>query len=201
VREVDLKSAVELLQRGEVLIYPTETLYGLGVDIANEASLYRLFRLKGRDPGQPISVLVPNRNYIEKIVKEIDSKSLILIEKYFPGSLTLVLRAASQVSPLLHAGTGWIGIRMSSHPLAEALVKAFGRPITTTSANPSGQESGRTLQQVKDYFQNEKGVALLPGGDLPTSKGSTVVKMEGDVLKLLREGEIPFTEIESVFNA
>jgi L-threonylcarbamoyladenylate synthase len=196
--EVNFTEAIEVLRKGEVLIYPTETLYGLGVDIHNPVAVQKIFQLKNRDISKPISLLVPTKKDIQKLVQQLSDKSLKLIDKFFPGPLTLVLPVAPTINPILHANSGWIGIRMSSHPLAQKLVETFGGPITTTSANPSGESSGRTLAQLKEYFHEQKGIAVLSGGDLSLSKGSTVVKVDGEQLKLLREGEIPFREIENV---
>ncbi len=200
MQQIDLTEAIEVLHRGEILIYPTETLYGLGVDFENEAAIQKLKYLKGRDPTKPISLLIPSREWLKKLVQEISPKLLKLIDKFFPGKLTIVLPASSIVPGALHGNSGWIGIRMSSHPLAQKLVQEYGRPITTTSANPSGEEGSQTLAQITEYFRDIPGVYLLTGGDLPPSRGSTVVQVDGNSLKLLREGEIPFTEIEKEFN-
>ncbi len=200
MQEVNLTEAVDVLSRGDILIYPTETLYGLGVDISNPTAIQNLLRLKGREADKPISILIPGLESINLLVKELSDKASNLIKKFFPGPLTLVLPASPKISPLLHANTGWIGLRISSHPLAQQLVQNFAQAITTTSANLSGQASGYRLDQLRQYFQNQKGVFLLSAGDLPPSKGSTVVQVEATGIKLLREGEIPFREIQAEYD-
>jgi len=111
-----------------------------------------------------------------------------------------VLPAHPQLNPKIHANSGWIGVRLSSHPLTQSLLKSFTGPITTTSANPSGELSGQKLDQLESYFPGDDWY-FLNGGDLPPSKGSTVVKVEDNPsqpLHLLREGDISFSEIQSV---
>lgn len=196
MQHVTLPQALEVLRRGDLLIYPTETLYGLGADISQPAALQKIYALKGRGESKLLSVLVPEVASIQKLVKELSDISLFLINNYLPGPLTLVLPAASHLPVEIAGEQGWVGIRLSSHPLATQLVKTFGAPITTTSANPAGRESGRSLSQLEEYFGQAEGVFFLPGGDLPASPGSTVIQVAGGRLKLLREGAIKFTEIE-----
>jgi L-threonylcarbamoyladenylate synthase len=122
------------------------------------------------------------------------------MNKFLPGPLTLIVPAAPSLNPRLHGGSGWIGLRMSSHPIAQSLAAAFG-PITTTSANPSGQPPALSDAQVRSYFGDRDDVAFLSGGDLPPSKGSTVIKVLPKGLELIREGDLPFSEIESEFES
>jgi L-threonylcarbamoyladenylate synthase len=195
MKEVSLEQAVEVLKKGELLIYPTETVYGLGADISQEAAIQKIFNLKGRSKTQPISIFISSIKTLSSLVTEITPTAQVLIKKFWPGPLTLVLPASAKVSSLLHGGSGWIGVRMSSHPLAQKLVQQLGSPITTTSANPSGEASGIQVEQIKKYFDHER-VFILSEADLKNSRGSTVVKVEGDQLQLLRQGDIPFLEIE-----
>jgi len=196
MREVDLQGAVTSLELGEILIYPTETFYGLGVDIQNPQSVEMLFQLKGREANRPVSILISSPEQCKDLVLFLEPMAERLIDHFFPGPLTLVLPVSPNLNPALHAGTGWIGVRQSSHPLAQRLIEEFGGPITTTSANPSGETSGSQLTHILDYFSHEQGINFFPGGDLPPSLGSTVVKVENNRLKLLRDGDIPFTEIK-----
>lgn len=194
----DLPGAVKVLSEGELVIYPTETLYGLGADIHNPQSVERIFQVKGRNPSKPVSILVASTEQVKSLVQEISPLAQSLMDRFFPGPLTLVLPASESVDPGLHGETGWIGIRQSSHPMAQELVSTFGNPITTTSANPSEAGSGISEKQIIKYFESEQGLSFLPGGDLPPSQGSTVVKVEGDDLKLLRPGEIDFKDLRKL---
>jgi L-threonylcarbamoyladenylate synthase len=195
MKEIPLDLAPEILAKGEILIYPTETLYGLGVDIQNPQALQRLFSLKKREPKKPVSVLLGSAEQLSGLAKPLSSLVQKLWDHFLPGPLTLVLPADAGLDPRIHGGTGWVGVRFSPHPWVKVLMAKFGRPITTTSANLSGEAGGQTVQQLWRDFK-EEGVYLLNGGDLPASKGSTVVKIDGDHLQLIREGDIPFREIK-----
>lgn len=196
MKEISLDRAPEILAKGEILIYPTETLYGLGVDIQNPQALKRLFSLKKRDPQKPVSVLVGSAEQLPGVTKPLGSLAQKLWDHFLPGPLTLVLPADAGLDPRIHGGSGWVGIRYSPFPWIKVLMAKFRRPITTTSANLSGEVGGQTVQQLWRDFKEEDQVYLLNGGDLPPSKGSTIVKIVGDNLQLLREGDIPFVEIQ-----
>lgn len=199
MREVELQQALEALGRGEVLAYPTETFYGLGVDIRQEAALEKLFALKGREERKSVSVLVSGVDQMEALVSEIGSKVLRIIDNFLPGPLTLVLPAKDGVAEKLCSEGGFIGIRWSSHPVAQRLVLEFQSPITTTSANLSGSPAALRPAELREYFEDQDGLVWLNGGELPPSQGSTVVKVEAESLKLLREGEIAFVDLQKIF--
>lgn len=195
-RSSDFAAAVAALTGGGVVVYPTETFYGLGADALSEDSLRRLAALKGRDAGKPISVLVSSRTMLLEIVPPLSETAERLMGKFWPGPLTLVLPARACVSPILTGGRGTIGVRISSHPLAEALVAELGRPVTATSANPSGREPATSVSQARGYFGSRVD-AYLDGGPAPAGPGSTVIELSGDRAVLIREGVIPVSAIES----
>lgn len=196
MREVDFQQALETLRRGEILAYPTETFYGLGVDIRQEAALERLFAVKGREGEKTVSVLVSSLQQLKSLVSELSPRAKKIIEKFLPGPLTAVLPAKSGLSERIKSDGAWIGIRWSSHPLAQRLVEEFGSPITTTSANLSGRPAASGPGDLEAYFGEDPTLAWLNGGQLPSSRGSTVVKVENQSLKLIREGEIAFRLLE-----
>jgi len=187
--------AIEALKCGDLIVFPTETLYGLGADALNENAVERVFALKGRDPGKPISVLIGNRNMLSVLVQEIPPQALKLIHEFWPGPLTLVLPARKDIPKPLISRSGGIGIRISSHPVATQIVQALGRPLTATSANPSGREPARSLAEARHYFQDRVTV-YVDGGVLTSKNGSTVIEVTGRSIKIVREGEIPASDIE-----
>lgn len=194
-----LARATEALRRGGVVVYPTETFYGLGVDATNERAIERLLRLKGREPGQPISVLVRDRAMLTTLVRELSRDAIRLMEGFWPGPLTLVLPARKSVAASLTGGTGTIGVRCSSHSTAAGLVAGLGRPVTTPSANPAGAEPPVTVRQARAYFGD--GVEYyVDGGTLPGGKGSTIVRLDADGLRVIREGVIPSADVEAALN-
>jgi L-threonylcarbamoyladenylate synthase len=190
-------AAIDALRRGDAIVFPTETLYGLGADALNKEAVEKIFQLKGRDPHNPIPVLVADEDMLHSLVAAIPPLARKLIERFWPGPLTLVLPARESIpKPLLNA-YGGVGVRISSEPLATKLVKALGRPVTATSANPSGEEPARNLQAAKSYF-GDKVEAFLDGGTLTSKSASTVVDVMGDTVEIVREGEISAAEIQHV---
>lgn len=191
----NFSQAIEALKCGDLIVFPTETLYGLGADALNGNAVERVFALKGRDPGKPISVLIGNRNMLLALVQEISSQASKLIHEFWPGPLTLVLPAHKDIPKPLISETGGIGVRISSHPIATQLVRALRRPLTATSANPSGKEPARSVSQARHYFRGQVRV-YVNGGPLISKTGSTVVEIKGRSINMVREGEIPASEIE-----
>jgi L-threonylcarbamoyladenylate synthase len=189
--------AVSALKRGEVIVFPTETLYGLGADALNQACVDKVFHLKGRDPNTPIPVLVSDEAMLSQLVAAVPRLAKRLMECFWPGPLTLVLPARANIpKPLLNA-TGGVGVRISSQPLATQLVQASGMPLTATSANLSGAEPARTLIEAKIYF-GATVTTFVDGGTLVSKTGSTVAEVQGDRLKIIREGDVTAAALEQV---
>lgn len=187
--------AIEALKRGEVIVFPTETFYGLGADAFDEVAVERVFSLKGRNPENPIPIIIADGEMLKGIVTEILPMAQKLMDRFWPGPLTLVLPAQKGLpAPLLNRDGG-IGVRISSHPLATQLTRELGHPITATSANLSGQKPARTLDEAVSYFANQIKI-FLDGGRLAGKKGSTVVAVLRDKLRIIREGEISVQELE-----
>ena len=185
----DLTAAVSALKRGEVIVFPTETLYGLGADALNFSAVEKVFHLKGRDPNNPFPVLVADLAMVDSLVAAISPLAKLLMTRYWPGPLTLVLPARTEIPRALVNSRGGIGVRLSSQPLATELVRLLGHPLTGTSANPSGQPGAQTVVQAKNYF-SEKISVYVDGGALHSRTGSTVAAIEKDRLRIIRDGEI-----------
>lgn len=193
----EILRAVAALGRGEVIVFPTETLYGLGADALQPAAVDRVFQLKGRDPDNPIPVLISDRAMLFTVVAHVPPIAEKLIGRFWPGPLTIVLPARSDIPRPLMNANGGIGVRVSSGPFATELVQGLGRPITATSANPSGQPPARTAQQAKKYFSGRIDI-FLDGGRLGSEMGSTVIEITGDALRIVRAGEIDRSQLEAV---
>jgi L-threonylcarbamoyladenylate synthase len=196
-RGESIATAVAALKRGEVIVFPTETLYGLGAQALNHSAVDAVFRLKGRDPNTPIPVLVSDQAMLDQLIATIPPIAKQLMQRFWPGPLTLVLPARAHIpKPLLNPSNG-IGIRISSQPIAMELVQALGAPLTATSANPSGAEPARTVPEARNYFGDSVNV-FVDGGPLGSKTGSTVAEIRGDKLRIIREGEIPTPDLEAV---
>jgi L-threonylcarbamoyladenylate synthase len=192
--------AIAALRDGDVIVFPTETLYGLGADALNCRAVEQVFQLKGRDPLNPIPVLVADQRMLYHLVTDLPTLAQKLIDQYWPGPLTLVLPGRKDIPTSLLNATGGVGVRLSSEPIATQLVRALGRPLTATSANPSGQEPARTLQEANKYFADRIQI-FVDGGTLTSKRGSTVVEVMADRIKIIREGEIRAVELRRFFGS
>ena len=185
-----IAEASSILGAGGVVAYPTETFYGLGADGQIEDAIKKIFLIKGRNFKNPISVIIGNANDVRGLVEEIPEFALHLMETFWPGALTIIFKASSDVSPLLTAGTGKIGIRLSSHPVATALANKLGHPITATSANLSGKHECTSADEVIQGIGDQID-AVMDGGRTPGGSGSTIIDVTTDPPAILREGIIP----------
>ncbi|MGH7886561.1 MAG: L-threonylcarbamoyladenylate synthase [Candidatus Binatia bacterium] len=191
----NLSDAVAALRRGDVIVFPTETLYGLGADALDTFAVEKVFQLKGRDPTNPFPVLVSDRSMLNALVATMAPRAEKLIERFWPGPLTLVLPAREDIPRPLVNCTGGVGVRISSQPIAQEIVKRLGRPLTATSANPSGQPGAHTVAQARAYFSGKIDI-FVDGGELTSRTGSTVVSVAGNKIKIIRAGEIAKSELE-----
>jgi L-threonylcarbamoyladenylate synthase len=181
-------AATAALQRGEVVVFPTETYYGLAVDALDERALERLFALKGRGAEKASALLVTDLAMFASLCSELPARAVALAEAHWPGPLTLALPARPGL-PAAIVSDGCVAARVSSHPLAAALVGALGRPITATSANPAGVAPVRTAAAAVAYFADAS-LHVLDGGPTPGGAPSTLVRVRGPQLEVLRQGAI-----------
>lgn len=185
-----IAAAIKILRAGGVIAYPTETFYGLGADGFNDKAIEKIFFIKGRDAKTPVSVIIGEMNDLRGLVREIPEGASRLMNTFWPGALTLIFRASENIPSLLSAGTGKIGIRISSHPIAIALAKAHRYPITSTSANLSGAKECISAEEVITCI-GERIDAVIDGGPTPGGSGSTIVDITTHPPVILREGVIP----------
>ncbi len=183
-----IEEAVRIIKQGGVVVYPTESFYGLGADATNEEAIRKVFKIKKRKENNPILLIIGELSMLSDLVKEIPLPAKLLIEKLWPGPLTMLFWAKHNVPSVLHAGTGKIGVRLSANPVARAISKLSEVPITGTSANISGTPPCRTASEVMSQL---KGVDLvLDAGKLNSSLPSTVIDVTESPFKLIRKGLI-----------
>ncbi|MFH1214865.1 MAG: L-threonylcarbamoyladenylate synthase [Pseudomonadota bacterium] len=190
--EVD--RAVEVIRRGGIVAFPTETYYGLAVNPFDENAVTRLFSLKKRSSAKPLLMLVANEAQLLRLTSSIPFLYDPLMA-FWPGPLTLVFPAHPSLSALVTGNTGTVGARISSHSLAHLLVSRIGHPITATSANISGRPAAVSAGDVASAFGPDVDF-ILDGGRTPGGKGSTLVGLAGQELVLIREGVIDFSTIK-----
>lgn len=178
------------------MAFPTETYYGLAVDPFNPLALERIFRAKLRPHNLPILVLVAEISQLHLLTDAMPPVYFRLIDHLWPGPLTLVCPALPSLPVRLTGGTGTVGIRQSPHPIARALLAAFGGPLTATSANVTGFPAAVAADEVARMFPTGLDL-ILDGGSTPGGSGSTLVGVHGTELRCLREGKIPFSVVQA----
>jgi len=191
-----IDQAVAVLKKGGLIAFPTESWYGLAVDPFNVDALERLFLLKKRSPHKPILVLVTGARQLERLAHDILRPYPLLMDKFWPGPLSLVFPARPELPRQLTAGTATVAVRCSSNPVACELAARFGGPITATSANISGTGAYTTATGVAEGLQHGVDM-ILDGGRTPGGKGSTLVSLREGRLICLREGQISFSAVQA----
>jgi L-threonylcarbamoyladenylate synthase len=181
-----IAAGLDALRRGEVIAFPTETFYGLGADALDERALERLRALKGRGVEKAISVLV-TAAMLDRVVAEVPPRARALMDAHWPGPLTLALPARPGLPEGL-VSDGCVAVRWSPHPVAQALVEGLGRPLTATSANPAGAPPPRDAAGVRAYFADR--CLVVDGGQTPGGAPSTLVRVRGEVVEVLRSGAV-----------
>ena len=185
---------VRFLQAGKVIAYPTETVYGLGCDAFNGLANKKIFKIKGRASDKALPVLVSSVSMLKKYFK-INNLAKQLINKYWPGPLTLVLdfnengkKKFQSINKKNYSGA----VRISSSDIATKIIKKLGSPLVSTSANPSGEPAALDTQTISRYFKNKKNKPdiIIEGGNLKESKGSTIVDARNGEIKILRQGDL-----------
>jgi L-threonylcarbamoyladenylate synthase len=189
-----IRAGAATIHSGGVVIYPTQCLYGLGVDAFNESAIDCIFDIKRRPGQKPLLILIPDKRFLSRLTDHIPPAAKKLIKAFWPGSLTLIFKAGAAVSEKLTAGTGKIGVRLPGHPIARQLVQAAARPITGTSANLSGAPGCRNFHDIPLSVIGRANFAM-DAGPLKGGPGSTVVDITVNPPQILRVGIIPAESI------
>lgn len=191
-----LAEAARLLANGDLVAFPTETVYGLGGDARSDLAVARIFQAKGRPSFNPLIVHLPDLAAVEKIAT-LGPKARDLAAAFWPGPLTLVLplREGSGISPLVSAGLPTVAVRVPAHPLAQRLLRAFSGPVAAPSANPSGRISPTRADHVLDGLSGRI-AAVLDGGPCAVGLESTIVLADPEPV-LLRPGGLPVEALEA----
>ena len=192
-----IQEAAEIIRNGGVIAFPTRCLYGLGADAFNARAVDHIFKIKRRPAARPVLILIDSPDRLERLATHISLSAQVIMERFWPGRVTLVFEASAVVPGTLTAGTGKIGIRLAGHPVAAALARAVQGPITGTSANVSGCPGCHQIEDLHPAVTEQLDF-VLDAGPLKGGRGSTVVDVTGDIPRVLREGVVSEKEILAI---
>lgn len=184
--------AASVTERGGVIGYRTDTLYGLGADPANAAAVRRVIELKGREDGKPILLLLSDFAAVANFLTDTSKTFADLAHRFWPGPLTLIGEARAELPEELTGGTGTIGLRLPENQAVRDLVRSCGGALTATSANPSGRTAALSAEEVAAYFPE---LLIVDGGRVISAEPSTVLSVAGSQPILIREGAIAAREL------
>ena len=192
-----IDQAVEALRDGQVVAFPTETVYGLGADAQNPQAVRRVFELKGRPATHPLIVHIDHPRQLERWALAVPPAARALADRFWPGPLTLVLRRAPAVDLAITGGQDTVAVRVPGHPVAQQLLRAFGSGLAAPSANRYGRVSPTRAEHVREEFGDEVPV-VLDGGDCKIGLESTIVSCVDAVPRVLRPGAITLSQLRAV---
>ncbi len=189
-----LSAAAEILRHGGLVAVPTETVYGLAANGMDPAAVARIYQVKGRPEAKPLSLMVRDASAMARCCVDVPQAAYALADRFWPGPLTIVLRAGDAVPELVRAGGETVGLRCPDHPVTLELLRLAGTPLAAPSANPSGEPSPGTADEVLRYF-NGRIDAVIDGGACALGRESTVADLSQTPYRILRVGALPETEI------
>lgn len=196
IRE-NITDAAKLIQQGELVAVPTETVYGLAGNGLDEKAVEMIYEVKGRPPVKPLALMVPDSSAMDEYCEDVPQQAKSLAEKFWPGPLSIVLKSKKIVPDIVRAGGDTVSLRCPKHDLTLALLRQAKLPLAAPSANPSGEESPKNAKQVMEYFDG-KIAAIIDGGECGIGTESTIIDMSCTPYKILRQGALPEAEIKSV---
>jgi L-threonylcarbamoyladenylate synthase len=194
---LEVRRAAEILRAGGLVAFPTETVYGLGADASSASAVARLYAAKGRPADHPVIVHFPSAEKAFEWGREIPEAARKLAARFWPGPLTLILKRSAKAKDFVTGGQDSVGLRVPSHPVAQALLREFGGGVAAPSANRFGRVSATTAAHVADELKVE---LVLDGGASEIGIESTIVDLSGEGITLLRPGRISKEELEKALN-
>lgn len=194
INKAAIRRAADELRAGGLIIFPTETVYGLAADALNEDAVRLVYEAKGRPSGMPLPVQISEADQLGMIAARVPDIAKKLVEKYFPGPLTIVLPRSAVLPELVTAGRPTVGVRMPDHPVAIAIIREFGGPIVATSANLSGQREPKSAEEAGEFLNNKVGL-VIDSGPAEIGSPSTVIDVTVTPPKVLRVGAVPVEEL------
>lgn len=192
-----IEETANIIKKGGVVIFPTETVYGIGTNGLNEEAVKKIYNIKNRPINKPISLLVSDIDMVNKVAKDITDLEYKLMEAFFPGPFTIILKKQDIVPNILTSGNDTVGIRMPNNEIARKLVEYAGVPIATSSSNISGEPSRTNINNIMKDFEGKVDY-FIDGGESKIGIASTVVQVIDNVPHILRQGSITKEQIDEV---
>ena len=193
-----LQLGVELLGKGGVVAFPTDTLFGLGADFTSVSAVQRVLSIKERDAQMGLPLLLAEVGQLSLVARLVPDAVWLLAERFWPGALTLVVPRSSMVSDLVTGGRDSVAVRVPDHPVPRALARGLGRPITGTSVNRSGQPAALTAEEALGQFGTSVDL-VINGGSAPQGLQSTILDATGQALRVIRPGAVSLDAIRSAY--
>ncbi len=192
-----IERAVAALKAGDVVAFPTETVYGLGADALNSIGVAKIFEIKKRPHFDPLIVHIGQKEWLPSITRHVPQQAQVLIDRFWPGPLTIILEKHPSIPDIVTAGLATVAVRMPSHPVALNLINAFGRPIAAPSANPFGYMSPTRAAHVARMFENNLAL-VLDGGPSSFGLESTIVTVRDHQILVRRYGAVTLEELQDL---
>ena len=191
------KEATEVIKMGGIIIAPTDTVYGIIADALNEKAVEKIYEIKKRKKSNPLSILVSNKDMLKKVVKKVSFEEEKIIDKFFPGAITLIFEKNEQIPDIVTSGLDTVGIRMPNDKFLLKAIELLGSPIVATSLNLAGEESKTNLDNISQEILNNVDY-VIDNGNTKIGVASTVAKIDGKKIEILREGTITKNMMQEV---
>lgn len=189
-KDIYLDESITLLQKGEVICFPTDTLYSVGTDPDNQEAVEKLYRIKNRPPEVPLTLIGANKEELLPYVLDWTPIAEKLSQDFWPGGLTMILKKSFKVPDYIVSGLDTVGVRIPNHPVILKILEEYGKPLAVSSANLSGNAGSSTGRHVAEELYETELSLLLDAGKTPSSEQSTIIDLSGDVPVIIREGVI-----------
>lgn len=197
LNENQIIEACECLEKGEIIAFPTETVYGLAVLSTSKENFDKLVKIKHRHPDKPFTLMVSNIEQVKDFV-ELNDLAIKIINKFTPGEITVIVKSKPNIPEYLDLGTGFVGIRIPNSSYVLKLINTLNKPLLVPSANPSDLPPAKNSKEVYDYFK--EGLEAIVEGETKSNVPSTVIKIDGNNVILLRQGNIKLDDILKEIN-
>ena len=191
------KETAKVIKMGGIVIAPTDTVYGIISDALNEKAVEKIYEIKKRKKSNPCSILVSNKDMLKKVVKKVSFEEEKIINKFFPGAITLIFEKNEQIPDIVTSGLDTVGIRMPNDKFLLKVIELLGAPIVATSLNLAGEESKTNLDNISKEILNNVDY-VIDNGNTKIGVASTVAKIVGKKVEILREGTITKKMIQEV---